>query len=608
MQNKKRIILSFSIIVFAIIFMLIVCILKKDQLAFNHYVKEFTKNTLSENALDLHYTLKEPSNYGIYDAVSLPIYEHGDALDTYAEINQNLLLLENIDASSLSDKQSFTYQVLQDYLEEHLELEQYPYFAEPLTPNSGVHTTLPILLAEYRFYDTDDIETYFEILSVLPSYFEGLIQYETEKADAGLFMNSTALNKVITACENFTKTEDVSDHLLATTFEERLKSLSDETDSLSASDMSMYQKQNETLLKHSVFPAYTALAEKLTLLSPLCNNDYHGLCSVKNGKEYYLALLKRNTGSYRPIADIKEILFADFAESYNNLINLLSQNPQLLESGHLESLNKQFPIKDTLKILDHLQLTIQEDFPALNTNTSVDVKTLQGSLENYCAPAFYLTVPLDAFENNVIYINQKNALSGIDLYTTLAHEGFPGHLYQTVFFHQSNTPKSNSDIAVTNPLGLLRNILYYGGYTEGYALYVEALSYDYASDLCKNANLTDAQIICDTLKYEWKMQISLYCLLDIAIHYDGASYEQIKTLLNKFGIVDDTSVSTIYQYLLEEPTTYLKYYLGYLEIQNLKNRAKNLWGQDYSDLKFHTFLLEAGPCSFELLSEKITEE
>ena len=608
MKKQKRIFLSFSIILFVLFFMLIVCILKKDQLAFNHYIKEFTKNTLSENALDLHYTLKEPSNYGIYDVLPLPVYESGDALDTYNELHKNLLTLEKIDVSSLSANQSFTYEVLKDYLEEHLELEKYPYFAEPLTPNSGVQTTLPILLAEYRFYDTDDIETYFEILSALPSYFEGLIQYETEKADAGLFMNSAALNKVVTACENFTNIEDVSSHLLATTFEERLENLSNETDSLTAADISMYQKQNETLLKNSIFPAYTTLAEKLTLLSPLCNESYHGLCSVKNGKDYYLALLKRNTGSYRPISDIKELLFADFEESYNNLIILLSQNPQLLETGHLENFNKQFPIKDNIAILEHLQSAIRVDFPSLYSTPSMEVKMLHDSLKDYCSPAFYLTVPVDAFENNVIYINEKNALSGIDLYTTLAHEGFPGHLYQTVFFHQINTPKHTSDIYATNPLGLLRNTLYYGGYTEGYALYVEALSYDYALDLCQNANLSDAQTICNTLKYEWKMQISLYCLLDIAIHYDGASYEQIKALLNKFGIVDDTSVSAIYQYLLEEPTTYLKYYLGYLEIQNLKNLAKNLWGQNYSDLKFHTFLLEAGPCSFELLTQKLMEE
>ena len=608
MQNKKRIFLSFSIILAVTIFMLIVCILKKDQLAFNHYVKEFTQNTLSQNALDLHYTLKEPSNYGIYDAAPLPVYESGAALNTYSELYQNLLALEKIDISSLSDNQSFTYEVLRDYLEEHLELEKYPYFAEPLTPNSGVHTTLPILLAEYQFYDTGDIDTYFEILATLPSYFEGLIQYETEKADAGFFMNSTALNKVVTACENFVKTDNISSHLLSTTFKERLESFSSENKNLSSEEMTAYLKQNETLLKNSVLPAYVTLASELTLLSPHCNEDYHGLCSFQNGKGYYLALLKRNIGSYRSISDIKELLFADFEENYNSLIKLLAQNPQLLESGQLECFNKQFPLQDNGEILEHLQLAVKEDFPPLFADPSVIVKSLQGSLTDYCAPAFYLTVPLDAYENNVIYVNEKNALSGLDLYTTLAHEGFPGHLYQTVFFHQANSQKHLSDTNVANPLGLLRNTLYYGGYTEGYAMYVEALSYDYALALCENANLTDAQIMCNTLKHEWQMQISLYCLLDIAIHYDGASYEQIKALLNKFGIIDDTSVNTVYQYLLNEPTTYLKYYLGLLEIQNLKQQAKNLWGQNYSDLKFHTFLLKSGPCSFDLLTKKIMEE
>ena len=82
----------------------------------------------------------------------------------------------------------------------------------------------------------------------------------------------------------------------------------------------------------------------------------------------------------------------------------------------------------------------------LEVLNTMEVKMLHDSLKDYCSPAFYLTVPVDAFENNVIYINEKNALSGIDLYTTLAHEGFPGHLYQTVFFHQINTPKHTSDI------------------------------------------------------------------------------------------------------------------------------------------------------------------
>ena len=608
MQNKKRFFASFFIILFIAIFMLIFAYEKKDQFLFNHFVKDFTKQTLSENALDLHYTLKEPQNYGIYDTDNLPIYQPKDALNTYQDYQNTLLSLEKIDANTLSAETRFTYLVFKDYLKECLEVEKYPYFSEPFTPNSGIHTTLPILLAEYTFYEPDDIENYFEILSTLPAYFEGLILYEKEKANAGLFMTSSALNQVVTACEEFIKNDDLSSHLLATTFKQRLENLSVSYNTLTTEETEAYIYKNEQLLKNSVFPAYHSLAEELTLLSPRCNDDFHGLCSYTDGKNYYLALIKRNTGSYRSISDIKEILFTDFKENYNKLVNLLIQNPQLLENDYFSYLNQEFPLKDSEKILSYLENVTKKDFPTLTQNTNIDVKTISNSLEDYCSPAFYLTVPLDAPENNVIYINSKNALSGIDLFTTLAHEGFPGHLYQTVFFHQDNTKKSLSDTIVTTPYNVLRNTLYYGGYTEGYALYAESLSYDYALSLCENANIDSAELLCNALKYEWQMQLGLYCLLDIAIHYDGANYQQTKAILNKFGIEDDTDVNTIYQYLLEEPTTYLKYYLGYLEIKTLKQLAQNLWGDDFSNEKFHTFLLSTGPCSFERITQKLEEE
>lgn len=608
MQNKKRFFASFFIILFIAIFMLIFAYEKKDQFLFNHFVKDFTKQTLSENALDLHYTLKEPQNYGIYDTDNLPIYQPKDALNTYQDYQNTLLALEKIDANTLSAETRFTYLVFKDYLKECLEVEKYPYFSEPFTPNSGIHTTLPILLAEYTFYEPNDIENYFEILATLPAYFEGLILYEKEKANSGLFMTSSALNQVVTACEEFIENDDPASHLLATTFKQRLEALSATQYSLTDEEINTYIYKNEQLLKNSVFPAYHSLAEELTLLSSNCNDDFHGLCSYTNGKNYYLALIKRNTGSYRSISDIKEMLFTDFEENYNKLVNLLIQNPQLLENDYFSYLNQEFPLKDSEEMLFYLEQVTKADFPALTQNTNIDVKTISNSLEDYCSPAFYLTVPLDAPENNVIYINSKNALSGIDLFTTLAHEGFPGHLYQTVFFHQENTQNSFSDTSITSPYNVLRNTLYYGGYIEGYALYAESLSYDYALSLCENANIANAQLLCDALKYEWQMQLGLYCLLDIAIHYDGATYQQTKAILNKFGIEDDTNVNTIYQYLLEEPTTYLKYYLGYLEIKTLKQLAQNLWDDDFSNEKFHTFLLSTGPCSFERITQKLEEE
>lgn len=602
MRNKKRIFLSSLIIFFVALFMLTFCYAKKDRLALNHYVKEFTITQLSRNALDLHYTVKNPSAYGIYPDDALPIYQENEALSSYQAFEEELSKLSKIDVSALSEEEAFNYYVLSDYLEENMALEKYPYYTEPLTPNSGIHTTLPILLAEYTFYTEADVDNYLKLLSSVPAYLDSIALYEEEKATAGLFMSTSSLDKVVTACEEFAACDDISRHLLATSFEERLNQLTSQGVGLSTDEINAYIKENESILNNQVLPAYLSFVAELTDLSDYCNNNYHGLCSYDSGKEYYQALLKRNTGSYRSISNIKEMLFADFEESYTNLVTLLSTNPQLLETDCLYSFDDVFPLHDAEEILEQLQTSMEGEFPTLEADTNVDIKTVSESLQDYCSPAFYLTVPLDAYTDNVIYLNKKNALAGLDLYTTLAHEGFPGHLYQTVYFHSIN------DTGVTKHSPLLRNILYYGGYTEGYALYVEGLSYDYASQLCSDYNVSDASIICETLKNEWQMQISLYCLLDIAIHYDGATYEQVEALLNKFGIVDEANAKAVYQYLLEEPTTYLKYYLGYLEIKNLKNVAQGIWGDAYSDLAFHTFLLETGPCSFQRLENKLLEE
>ena len=55
-------------------------------------------------------------------------------------------------------------------------------------------------------------------------------------------------------------------------------------------------------------------------------------------------------------------------------------------------------------------------------------------MEAHLSPAFYMIPALDDTEENVIYVNQAQMGNKLTLYTTLAHEGYPGHLYQTVYY------------------------------------------------------------------------------------------------------------------------------------------------------------------------------
>ena len=215
-------------------------------------------------------------------------------------------------------------------------------------------------------------------------------------------------------------------------------------------------------------------------------------------------------------------------------------------------------------------------------------------MRDYCSPAYYLTPPIDDMQNNIIYINGKNATDHLTLYTTLAHEGYPGHLYQTVYSQLYLRQNDASPI---------RYLLHYGGYVEGWAYYVEDLSYSYAEDQVRNNAYAVAYY--EACRLNRNIHLCLYSLLDIAIHYDGATPEQVQKILQSVGITNPSSVTAIYQYIAEEPVNYLKYYLGYMEITLLREKAKLLWEDDFTLYRFHQFLLETGPSDFSGLHEQL---
>ena len=196
---------------------------------------------------------------------------------------------------------------------------------------------------------------------------------------------------------------------------------------------------------------------------------------------------------------------------------------------------------------------------------------------------------MDAFHKNVIYINPESSLKGISLFTTLAHEGFPGHLYQTVYARESNIADKK------NPL---RGLLDYPGYCEGWALYVELNAYDYGANYYA--------VNTEALKLSRSLELCLCALLDLHIHYYGLPLSQAQALLAQFGVSTEDA-RDIYSYIEQEPANYLKYYLSYLEILSLKEKAKQLWKENYSDYRFHQFYLDAGPSDFSSLRERLLE-
>lgn len=538
---------------------------------------------LSADGLSLHYSLKNPSDYGVRNPEwGFSAYSPEETEDEILYLQDTLAAMENISPRSLSPENRITYEILAGYLTNQLECYDYILYEEPLTFSSGMHVELPILLSEYNFYQKEDVEHYLTLLASLPEYLAGVEIFEKEKAEAGLFMSSYALEEVLNQCKTMFPEEVLAaeEHLLQVSFRKRLEALVKEEE-MTAEEMDAFIKNNNTCLKNRILPAYAKLTRTLETLRP-CAGTAAGLGVSKEGKAYYELLLAMQTGTDKSVPEIMEALQQSFLADYQALLACPTRYPE------------DFGLCEPEEIMKDLKEKTLLTFPAPEHGGDIlyEVLPVEKALEDYVSPAFYLIPPLDGYEDNVIYINGASEPDPLSLYTTLAHEGYPGHLFQTTYFYEE---LSNGTF---HPI---RGILSFKGYTEGYATYAECLSYDYAKMFADSG-------YCDASCINRRLHLALYSMLDVCIHYYGYDLNDTRECLASFGIEDRDATEEIYEYIVNTPGNYLSYYLGYLEILECKELAAQKWGTDYSDMDFHRFFLNIGPADFSTIKKYIREK
>ena len=532
--------------------------------AFKNFTFSLFQQEVSANTINLHYSLTEPEKYGITNsATTLGSFDFNQT-STLASIENLETALHKFSYDLLSKENQLTYDILAHHIETLKKDTTYYLYEEPLSPVTGVHAQLPILLAEYQFYNKKDVETYLALLKTVPDYFSSLIRFEQQKSASGLFMSDNLVDAVTEQCNAFVAMGN--DNYLLSTFQERLSALGQ----ISTSEKAALVQQNQECLTQYIIPAYENLASSLTALKGSGKND-GGLCFLTEGKDYFSHLVARETGSSRDISELKTLIQNQMGEDLLASQKVLEQNHSIMEetSGITESPDA---------ILKTLETKISTAFPA-SASVNVQVKYVPKALEEYLSPAFYLIPSIDNYAENTIYINQAHNLADINLFTTLAHEGYPGHLYQTTYF-------ANTD---PNPI---RTVFNFSGYVEGWATYAEMCSY-YISSLDKP--------YATLLQKNNSLILGLYALTDIGIHYDGWSVDDTLQFFSTYGIHDEAVIKEIYEYIVGDPANYLTYYVGYLEMLELKKECMEKEGDNFSQKDFHRKVLEIGPAPFEVI-------
>lgn len=539
-----------------------------DSKRFAELTDTIFRESVASDALSLNYTLSQPENYGIRpEADGFQPISYEDMTNSAPETENLLCALQDID----KDKLSLPQQILYDSLDYTLRMQQtgqeFLLFSRPLSPVTGMQAQLPVLLAEYCFDSTHDIENYFSLLSSIPDYFDSVLTFCEKQAEHNMLPCRDTLEHIAGQCLSFI--ENGGTKILIRSFNQRIKSCS----FLDKNIIRSYRRKNKQLVKNDILTAYQHLIDGVNVLSLRAGTD-GCLSSYEKGTEYYKYLFASETGSSTSVEEYFEFLGDRLNKSKQTLMEYAKKDPSLFSGLSTRTTGTASPEEQ----LAHLSDAIGTDFPK-TSDVNFTVSYVDKSLEDYLSPAFYLTPPLDAYTENAIYINNSSRFAGSDLSTTLAHEGYPGHLYQNVYHRQLERP-------------LLSYALNFSGYTEGWATYAELYSYKYLGYSKDETGILRNNMI---------VSLCMYGICDIGIHYYGWGEDKVLAFLNEHGSYDEETAHSLYTNIIDEPGSYLKYTIGYMEFIKLKDATKTFLADDYSEMAFHKFVLSAGPAPFDVL-------
>ncbi len=549
----------------------------ETQAAFEDWSRRFFREQLGDSFLNLHYTLTSPEEYGITEYTpDFGDFSLADMREERAVQKDYQKRLAQIDPDLLDEEQRLTYRILTETFRLEEAGEGLELYYEPLTPSSGIQAQLPILLAEFTFRERKDIEDYLTLLSSIDGYYEQILDFEKEKASAGLFMTDACADRIAEECAAYRQPAD--HHFLTASFDERI----DAFDGLTEAERASYKARNLAMVEDHVIPAYTLLSDGLAQLKGSSAN-HQGLCYDPDGKAYYEYLVNSATGTtFDSIEALRDAISGQIDDDLAKMAEIINMHPEIED----QLPDYSFAYTEPDQILEHLQSQIDKDFPEIPPYSYV-TKYVPADLAHTLSPAFFIVPPIDDYKSCIIYLNPNSTPDYPDLYPVLAHEGVPGHMYQNTYFMSH----CGDD---------LRKVLSFTSYDEGWASYVE--NYSYTTD----NGLSPA--LGSFLAHNNAATLGLHAITDINVNYYGWSREQVEEYLAPYFDVSDGSLTeTIYNAMLDAPVDYLEYYVGYLEIIRMREQAAETLGNRFSLKEFHKFLLDTGPAPFTVIREDFRE-
>ena len=570
------------------------CQSELDPATFDDFAQEVFYMVLGNDELTLNYLFEHPENYGLeHSEPSLPTPGLSSG---FSKMILNFMIgrVKRYDYNKLNAEQQMTYNIIVDLIEKiNAKSTEMGYLSNNyLGSYLGYQAQLPLLLVEYNFRSKLDVENYLKYLDLVPNTFKEYVEFENEKAKHGYGMPDFVIEKVVKQCQDFVSEAQTGNHFMIITINQKI----DACDFLTVDEKVYFKAQNQEKVNGPLIEGYRYVEKELPKLKGMAKNNLglaHTFTSDGKpiGKDYY-ELDFQDTVGYKISLEEAEQYIDEKLAYYETQLAYYRTLMQTDATFQNEISNYQLMKQSPEEQLAYYQTAFQTYFPPLSSTPLITVKYIDKAMEDHFSPAAYMTSAIDNFTEEFIYLNGADVILSdgtLDynyLYSTLAHEGYPGHLYQNVYFKSKD-------------VNLLRKVLKSSGYSEGWATYTELFSFELLRG-------TYSDTFVDFLIFQEEYNGAMYSRLDMGIHYDGWTLEEAGQFIHRYAPnATDSAIQATFEQLIEVPNNMQMYFFTYFKLKDLRIDIMNLAKEDFDYLTFHTYILDCGPAPLRFVEEYV---
>ncbi len=565
----------------------------------NNYVNKITLQLATDSPQLL-------TQLGFID--NTPFDFHSGKLDDQTKAHEDAFLaqlrkaragLDRYGPAGLSGQELITWKTTAWFFDDLIRQGEFEHSGYRVNQISGVAVQTPQFLTDAHVIKNErSVERYLSRLAEFGRVLrEAKVRVEEDRA-AGVIPPDFVIDQALVGMRAFIA-DGAGKNPLVTTLPAKLEKI----EGLTAAERQAFVTRAEALVASEVIPGYQAMIKLFDDMRPEASHDA-GIWRIPDGDRIYAAALQSNTTTNLSADEIHALGVSEVERIELEMMSILDaqgiQGATLAE--RIQQLNvepaQNFPNTDPGRaemiaylhqVNDRVMAAAPKFFRTIPPQPLEIVRVPEYSQDS--SPGGYYNPPaLDGSRPGRFYINQKNTADNPKwtLPTLMIHEGAPGHHFQL------------SAQQLIKGVPMLRKVLPFSAYAEGWALYAERVAK-------VDMGFYDDDPLGDLGRLQAEMFRAVRLVVDTGMHAKHWTREQsIDYMVAKTGMTEAEVTREIERYVVW-PGQATSYKVGQLAMLRMRDEAQQALGSRFDLRAFHEVILMNGSMPLAVLEDVVRE-